>query len=102
MSCCTIAIILWSVWYIDLVHFTNDNGVQYVMYCAQAGLHPILFVKNAVVTVKVVLECYNEKLLFRIIWDLIKEKLILPFIDLDIKFYDLGIENRDKTNDQGN
>ncbi|XP_003385482.2 PREDICTED: isocitrate dehydrogenase [NADP] cytoplasmic-like [Amphimedon queenslandica] len=36
----------------------------------------------------------------RIIWDLIKEKLILPFIDLDIKFYDLGIENRDKTNDQ--
>ena len=42
-----------------------------------------------------------KKLLFRIIWDLIKDKLILPFIDLDIKFYDLGIENRDKTNDQG-
>ena len=32
---------------------------------------------------------------------MIKEKLILPFIELDIKFYDLGIENREKTNDQG-
>lgn len=36
----------------------------------------------------------------RIIWDLIKEKLILPFLDIDIKYFDLGIENRDKTNDQ--
>lgn len=36
----------------------------------------------------------------RIIWDLIKEKLIVPFLDIDIKFYDLGIESRDKTNDQ--
>lgn len=36
----------------------------------------------------------------RIIWDLIKEKLILPFLDIDLKFYDLGIENRDKTDDQ--
>ena len=37
---------------------------------------------------------------FRIIWDEIKAKLILPFVDLDIKFYDLGIEMRDETNDQ--
>lgn len=36
----------------------------------------------------------------RIIWDLIKEKLILPFLDIDIKYFDLGVENRDKTNDQ--
>lgn len=36
----------------------------------------------------------------RIIWDLIKEKLILPFVNLDLKVYDLGIENRDKTKDQ--
>ena len=36
-----------------------------------------------------------------IIWDLIKEKLILPFLDLDIKYFDLGIENRDATNDRG-
>lgn len=36
----------------------------------------------------------------RIIWDEIKNKLILPFLDIDLKVYDLGIENRDKTNDQ--
>jgi len=36
----------------------------------------------------------------RIIWKLIKEKLILPFLDIDIKYYDLSIENRDQTDDQ--
>lgn len=36
----------------------------------------------------------------RIIWDLIKEKLILPFLDIELHVYDLGIENRDLTNDQ--
>ena len=36
----------------------------------------------------------------RIIWELIKEKLIFPFVELDIKSYDLGIENRDATNDK--
>ncbi|MFT4033317.1 MAG: NADP-dependent isocitrate dehydrogenase [Siphonobacter sp.] len=36
----------------------------------------------------------------RIIWKFIKEKLILPYIDVDIKYYDLGIEYRDQTNDQ--
>lgn len=36
----------------------------------------------------------------RIIWDVIKEKLILPFLDIELHVYDLGIENRDKTNDQ--
>lgn len=38
---------------------------------------------------------------FRIIWDDIKKKLILPFVDLELHSYDLGIENRDATNDQG-
>lgn len=36
----------------------------------------------------------------RIIWAFIKEKLILPYLDLDIKYYDLGMENRDKTEDK--
>ena len=36
----------------------------------------------------------------RIIWKFIKDKLILPYLDLDIKYFDLGIEYRDKTNDQ--
>jgi isocitrate dehydrogenase len=36
----------------------------------------------------------------RVIWGFIKEKLILPFLDLDIKYFDLCIENRDKTDDR--
>ncbi|TWI29863.1 NADP-dependent isocitrate dehydrogenase [Paracoccus sulfuroxidans] len=36
----------------------------------------------------------------RIIWDFIKQKLILPYLDVDLKYYDLGIEERDRTNDQ--
>jgi isocitrate dehydrogenase len=36
----------------------------------------------------------------RIIWKFIKDKLVLPYIDLDIKYYDLGIESRDASNDQ--
>jgi isocitrate dehydrogenase len=36
----------------------------------------------------------------RIIWSFIKEKLINPYLDLDIKYYDLGVESRDKTSDQ--
>lgn len=36
----------------------------------------------------------------RIIWSFIKEKLILPYLDLDIKYYDLGMESRDASNDQ--
>ncbi|ODQ64001.1 isocitrate dehydrogenase peroxisomal [Nadsonia fulvescens var. elongata DSM 6958] len=36
----------------------------------------------------------------RIIWKFIKDKLILPFLDLDLKYYDLGIEYRDQTDDQ--
>ncbi len=36
----------------------------------------------------------------RVIWHFIKQKLILPYLDIDLKYYDLGIENRDATNDQ--
>ncbi len=36
----------------------------------------------------------------RIIWQFIKDKLILPYLDVDLKYYDLGIEYRDATNDQ--
>ncbi|PFG63380.1 isocitrate dehydrogenase (NADP) [Thioclava sp. ES.031] len=36
----------------------------------------------------------------RIIWDFIKQKLILPYLDIDLKYYDLGIESRDATDDQ--
>src|SRR5688572_4090039 len=36
----------------------------------------------------------------RIIWKMIREKLILPYLDIELKYYDLGIEARDRTNDQ--
>ena len=36
----------------------------------------------------------------RIIWSFIKNKLIKPYLEIDLKYYDLGMENRDKTNDQ--
>ncbi len=36
----------------------------------------------------------------RIIWQFIKDKLILPYLDIDLKYYDLGIEERDRTDDQ--
>src|SRR5690349_1045308 len=36
----------------------------------------------------------------RIIWKFIKDRLILPYLDIDLKYYDLGIEYRDQTDDQ--
>ena len=36
----------------------------------------------------------------RIIWEFIKNKLILPYLDLGVEYYDLGIKSRDNTNDQ--
>ncbi len=36
----------------------------------------------------------------RIIWKMIKDILLLPYLDLNVEYYDLGLENRDKTNDQ--
>ena len=36
----------------------------------------------------------------RIIWTFIKDKLIFPYLELDIKYFDLGMENRDATEDR--
>ena len=36
----------------------------------------------------------------RIIWRLIRDKLIHPYLDIDLKYFDLSVENRDLTNDQ--
>ena len=50
-------------------------------------------VKNPVVEM-------NGDEMTRIIWEFIKDKLILPYIDIDIKYYDLGVQNRDSSEDQ--
>lgn len=52
-----------------------------------------IFVKNPVV------ELDGDEMT-RIIWAIIKEKLILPYLDLEIKYYDLGVESRDASDDQ--
>ena len=36
----------------------------------------------------------------RIIWDFIKTSLILPYLDVELKYYDLSVQNRDATDDQ--
>ncbi|NUP50875.1 MAG: NADP-dependent isocitrate dehydrogenase, partial [Catenulispora sp.] len=36
----------------------------------------------------------------RIIWQFIKDQLILPYLDVDLKYFDLGIQHRDETDDQ--
>jgi isocitrate dehydrogenase len=36
----------------------------------------------------------------RIIWDFIKKKLILPYLEIDLKYFDLSVQKRDETNDQ--
>ena len=36
----------------------------------------------------------------RIIWEWIRERLILPYLDIDLKYYDLGVEARDATDDK--
>ena len=54
---------------------------------------PIIKVKNPIV------ELDGDEMT-RIIWSFIKKKLILPYLDIDIKYYDLGIENRERTSDK--
>ena len=36
----------------------------------------------------------------RIIWQFIKDRLILPYVDVELKYFDLGVEKRDETDDQ--
>ncbi len=54
---------------------------------------PKIIVKNPVV------ELDGDEMT-RIIWDFIKKKLILPYLDIDLKYYDLSVQKRDETNDQ--
>ena len=54
---------------------------------------PKIIVKNPVV------ELDGDEMT-RIIWDFIKKKLILPYLDIDLKYYDLSVQKRDETDDQ--
>ncbi|MSV86529.1 MAG: NADP-dependent isocitrate dehydrogenase, partial [Actinobacteria bacterium] len=54
---------------------------------------------NKIKVVGTVVELDGDEMT-RIIWQFIKEQLILPYLDINLEYYDLGIEHRDATNDQ--
>jgi isocitrate dehydrogenase len=55
--------------------------------------------KDRIKVVNPVVEMDGDEMT-RIIWKAIKDELILPFLDISIAYYDLGIENRDATEDR--
>ena len=55
--------------------------------------------KNKIKVTKPVVELDDDEMT-RIIWDFIKQKLIFPYVELEIKYFDLGINHRDHTDDQ--
>ena len=54
---------------------------------------------NKIKVVGTVVELDGDEMT-RIIWQFIKEQLILPYLDINLEYYDLGMEHRDATNDQ--
>jgi isocitrate dehydrogenase len=63
------------------------------LFGEEALLIPIIKVKNPIVEI-------DGDEMARILWHFIKEKLLNPFLDIDIRYYDLGIHHRDETDDQ--
>jgi isocitrate dehydrogenase len=62
--------------------------------------HVVQEVEMAKIKVKTPVVELDGDEMTRIIWGFIKDKLILPYLDIDLKYYDLGIEYRDQTDDQ--
>ena len=54
---------------------------------------------NKIKVAKPIVELDGDEMT-RILWDWIKDRLIYPYLDIDLHYYDLGIEYRDKTEDQ--
>lgn len=73
------------------------SGLKKPVYWGLSGNNPYKMSKIKVANP--VVELDGDEMT-RIIWSFIKEKLILPYLDIDIKYYDLGMEYRDETNDQ--
>ena len=71
------------------------------MYINQSNsINKIIFILMSKIKVKnPVVELDGDEMT-RIIWEFIKNKLILPYIDLGIEYYDLGMKSRDNTGDQ--
>ena len=71
------------------------------MYINQSNsINKIIFILMSKIKVKnPVVELDGDEMT-RIIWEFIKNKLILPYLDLGIEYYDLGMKSRDNTDDQ--
>ena len=71
------------------------------MYINQSNsINKIIFILMSKIKVKnPVVELDGDEMT-RIIWDFIKNKLILPYLNLGIEYYDLGMKSRDDTDDQ--
>lgn len=69
------------------------------LHCQAFGKGIIFQNMNKIKVANPVVELDGDEMT-RIIWKFIKDKLILPYLDIDIKYYDLGMEYRDETNDQ--
>src|ERR1700712_2965409 len=77
------------------------SGVQYSP-SARPFARSQIFSGPAMIKIKVakpVVEMDGDEMT-RIIWKLIKDRLILPFLDIDLLYFDLGIEHRDATDDR--
>lgn len=72
---------------------TQATVSSMIKVCSRRSFASKISVKNPVV------EMDGDEMT-RVIWENIKKQLILPFLDIDIKYFDLGLPHRDKTNDQ--
>ena len=78
----------------------NFKFANFFLICIKILLNQSIFLFMAKIKVKnPVVELDGDEMT-RIIWSFIKDKLIKPYLEIDLKYYDLGMENRDKTNDQ--
>ena len=78
-----------NIWQTLLWHRSNNQPSQWKALPDMAKIK----VKNPVV------ELDGDEMT-RIIWEWIRERLILPYLDIDLKYYDLGVEKRDETDDR--
>ena len=76
----------------------NFKFAKFFLICIKITVYQSIFMSKIKVKNPVV-ELDGDEMT-RIIWSFIKDKLIKPYLDIDLKYYDLGMESRDKTDDQ--
>lgn len=82
------------------------SSLRRVVFGGKAAAMPLIQLQQRMLSDKPKIQVANPVVeldgdeMTRIIWKMIKDKLIFPYLDLDCKYYDLGMEYRDETNDQ--